>query len=156
MEVGGCIEGRVLKPREDIEAAIEYGLPGGIGADAAGVEVRAGRELEAEGYSRLSEGALLLVKILDLPFHLLFAFSLSGSDQVHGHCIVFGDELIHDLQELDHVVDLVESTDIEIHHRDLGGTDEMLAQEAAATPSPWHSHAPPDDAPVAKASYGVH
>ncbi len=42
LDVGGCIEGGVLKPLEDVEATVECDLPAGIGADAAGVEVRAG------------------------------------------------------------------------------------------------------------------
>ena len=58
LEIGGCIENRVLEPLEDVEAAVEADLPAGVGADAAGVEIGAGGELKAEGRSGFREGVL--------------------------------------------------------------------------------------------------
>lgn len=49
MEIGLSIEIRVLKPLEEVDAAVEDDFPAGVGTDAAGTEIWASRDLKPKG-----------------------------------------------------------------------------------------------------------
>ena len=56
-------------------------------------------------------------------------------DQMHGHLIAYGGDLVHHAQELDQVADLMESPDVGFADDDAAAALEIVGKQAAVAPA---------------------